>query len=271
MKLQYILLLMFLALPCVFISCSSPMYSVDESYAPQADYADYGGKDIRGRFESEFDTSLGETFDKGYELKKEAYDEEGTISNNATTPKESGVVENASQKIIYTAYLNIGVYDPELIKKKIIEALRSLGGFVQEETNMNLVLRIPVAAFNQMVEEIIKYGRVISKNISAFDVTEEFYDLVARLKVKKEALGVLQELLKTTESKQLQLEILREIRILQEEIERAEARLKYLRDKVSLSTITVQLTLEQQIRKAPSHIKIPVNWLNWHSLEDLIE
>ena len=183
---------------------------------------------------------------------------------------EAGVIAQRAQKIIYTANMILGVYDPDDIKKKVIEALSQLGGFVQEESNTRLVLRVPADYFKIMVEEIIKYGRIISKNIFTQDVTEEFYDLVTRLVVMKDTLVVLTEMLKHAKTKQLQLEILREMRILQEQIERSEARLRYLKDKVSYSTITLDLRLEQQMIQTPKHVKIPVYWLNSHGLENLI-
>jgi hypothetical protein len=91
-----------------------------------------------------------------------------------------------------------------------------------------------------LLEKIFKTAQKIeSKNISALDVTEEFIDIEARIKTKKELENRYKELLKQAKKVEEILEIEREIGSLRSEIESAEGRLNYLKDRVSLSTLTV--------------------------------
>jgi hypothetical protein len=79
-----------------------------------------------------------------------------------------------------------------------------------------------------------------SKNIEVLDVTEEYIDVEARIKTKKELENRYKEILKQANTVNDILSIEREIGTLRTDIESAEGRLKYLNDRISLSTLTVE-------------------------------
>jgi type IV secretory pathway VirB6-like protein len=71
------------------------------------------------------------------------------------------------------------------------------------------------------------------------DVTEEFIDVEARIKTKKELQNRYIELLKRATTINEMLSIEREIGSLQTEIESVEGRMNYLKDKIKFSTLSV--------------------------------
>ena len=70
-------------------------------------------------------------------------------------------------------------------------------------------------------------------------MTEEFVDLKARLKAKKELEDRYLQLLEQAKNVKEMLEIERELSNIREEIEAKEGRLQYLQNKVTLSTIYI--------------------------------
>ncbi len=78
-----------------------------------------------------------------------------------------------------------------------------------------------------------------SRNVDLLDVTEEYIDIDARIKTKKELEDRYKELLKQATKVDEILNIEKEIGQLRTEIESVEGRMKYLKDRISFSTLTV--------------------------------
>ena len=233
-------------------------------------------RDIRGRFENTYDTTLGDMVGKDRPVKSEDSGEMtkkpvDPVKNPENPNKTPQTDEDYEQKLIYSANFMIGVYDAELIKTKIKKVIKEKGGYLQEEQNMRLKLRVPAGQFSAIIEEISKFGRVISKNVYTQDVTEEFYDLSTRIRVKRKSLANLEEILKKAVSVKDQLEIRREISKLLEELERIEGRLRFLKTRVAFSIIEINFRLEKEIYNTPSKLNLPIPWLYEHSLERLLD
>jgi hypothetical protein len=111
------------------------------------------------------------------------------------------------------------------------------------EVSNSLVIRVPSSNFEKLIEDLGKNAVFTNyKRITAQDVTEEFIDIETRLKTKKEVrdryVDILKNKAKTVEEV---LKAEEQIRYLQEEIEAKEGRLTYLKNKVSMSTINLEI------------------------------
>ena len=93
--------------------------------------------------------------------------------------------------------------------------------------------------------------RLVSKNISARDVTEEFIDLEMRLTNRRNYLKRYNDLLQQAGTVADILEIQERIRNLEEEIESVEGRLKYLDGLVEYSTLYLTITRKKEFRFQP--------------------
>jgi hypothetical protein len=106
----------------------------------------------------------------------------------------------------------------------------------------NLTIRVPSAEFDSLAEDIARVAyKVDSKNINLNDVTEEFVDIEARLKTKKEVEQRYLEILDKAQTVQEILLVEQQLGVIREEIEAKEGRLKYLQSQVSLSTLTLEI------------------------------
>ena len=132
----------------------------------------------------------------------------------------------------------------ELISKTVSE----LRGYISNENvytykdkiEYQISIRVPSEKFEILLDNISQSAKNLkSKNIKALDVTEEYVDIEARIKTKKELENRYKELLKQAKNVQEILTIEKEIGYLRTEIESIEGRMKYLKDRVSMSTLTV--------------------------------
>ncbi|WP_203256588.1 DUF4349 domain-containing protein [Hyunsoonleella ulvae] len=170
--------------------------------------------------------------------------------------------DKVEQKVIKTAYLKFETQDLEQSHSQILKAIKASKGFIQDDNSnksyntltRHLIIRIPSSNFQTAIDSISKNVSFFdSKRISAKDVTEEFIDLEARLKAKQTLEKRYLELLNKAKNVKEILEIERELSDIREEIEAKQGRLKYLQNKVSLSTIDIEfykLSSEAPIAKS---------------------
>ncbi len=152
------------------------------------------------------------------------------------------------RKIIKQGEVTFETSDATETKKVISKHIAEYKGYISEDriadftnkTEHRVTLRVPSDKFDLLLAAISGTARKLdSKNISASDVTEEFVDIEARIRTKKELENRYKELLKKAVKVDEILNIEKEIGNLRTEIESIEGRLNYLKDQVSLSTLTV--------------------------------
>jgi uncharacterized protein DUF4349 len=103
-----------------------------------------------------------------------------------------------------------------------------------------LEVRMPAARFDDALAALRPLGNVESVNVSTADVGEEYVDVNARMdnarKLEERLIGLL-----ATRTGKLRdvLDVERELSRVREEIERYEGRLRYLRTRAAVSTISV--------------------------------
>lgn len=201
--------------------------------------------------------------DNSYEMgtsKKEAYPESSTVMEEATDElamettsepsanQSSTPIQVTERKIIKEGSIGYEATDLKQARDKVLEAVKQHNGYISSDTENkyydriqhNIVIRVPVGEFDNLLEKIISgVERLDSRDIKATDVTEEFLDVQARIKNKKELEARYLEILKKANTVSDILEVERQVGVLREEIESAEGRLKYLENQTSLSTLSV--------------------------------
>ena len=103
-----------------------------------------------------------------------------------------------------------------------------------------LELKIPSARFDEAMNSLSPIGKVEQSGSTAEDVGEEFVDITARVTNARRLEARFITLLATRTGKLEEvLAVERELARVREEIERYEGRLRFLKSRVSLSTLTV--------------------------------
>ncbi|MDH5674839.1 MAG: DUF4349 domain-containing protein [Myxococcales bacterium] len=172
--------------------------------------------------------------------------------------------------LVYEAWLRLAVYEVGERQRQVIEATEAVGGFLRQQNATQIVVRVPAARFKDALSAIEAIGEVQSRRVQTQDVTEEFRDVQTRLdsarKVRERLLALLERAVNVEES----LKIERELERLLKEIERMEGRLKFLGDRIALSTLTVDFSAKAEEVPA-DEVTLPFPWLDSLGLRNLTE
>lgn len=202
-----------------------------------------------------------------------------------TLDSSNDVPETApEQKIIKTAHITFEVKNLAQSNLHIKKLIQNNNGYITRENTTgsenqpenHYEIRLPTSSFDafitQLSEEVAYFDR---KEISRTDVTEEFLDVEARLKTKKELELRYLDILKRASKVSEILEVERELNNVRQEVESMAGRLKYLQHQVSLST--VNLTIYKSIPykntdgKASFFSRLGTSFVNgFHNAADFI-
>jgi hypothetical protein len=183
----------------------------------------------------------------------------------ADASEESGTtqapINPVDQKIIKTGYFTFETASVTETFNQIKESVEAQKGYIQNDQTQKsynritrtLTLRIPTTGFQPLIDTLSKRVEVFDEQrIDLEDVTEEFYDIEARTKAKKELEARYLQLLSKAGNIKDMLEIERQLASIREEIEAQEGRLKYLQNRVSYSTLHLTFYEITDVKHAPS-------------------
>lgn len=178
--------------------------------------------------------------------KEKSYDKEEEVSMNRPAPKKI----ESSTKIIKKAKLKFETQDLAKTFGTIQNATQKYGAVIANDSSgkdfatsyRNLLIRIPNANFDAFINNISKgISHFDEKQISQEDVTEEYIDVESRMKSKKKLEERYIQLLSKANKVSEMLEIEEKLAEIREEIEAKEGQLKYLQNRISFSTISIEM------------------------------
>ena len=162
---------------------------------------------------------------------------------SATLPWPSGPM------LIRTASLLVRVDDVATAHDEVARIARAAQGYIAETTfnsesgpaSATITIRVPSQGLDSVIDRITKLGKLLSKQISAQEVTEEYVDLGSRRRnLEKEEQRLIELLQRAGKMRDL-LEVEQTLARVRGQIEQISGRMRYLENRVSLSTVTVML------------------------------
>lgn len=187
------------------------------------------------------------------EAVEDAYEEMPQQKNSDFIANDENQNE-ANTKIIKTANLRFATANIDESYALVQKSAQKYKAILQNDNTgkdyysvyRNVTLRIPKQYFDVFINDLSKGVAYFDrKEISAQDVSEEFVDLEARLKAKQTLENRYLELLSKANKVSEILEIEKELANIREEIEAKQGRLQYLQNRVSMSTITIEMYTEK--------------------------
>ncbi|MEL6811512.1 MAG: DUF4349 domain-containing protein [Bacteroidota bacterium] len=165
-------------------------------------------------------------------------------------------------KIIKSAEARYKVENVKEATRKIKGVAQKYNAYISDlRFNNNLyklenrfTVKVPQQHFDALMDSIAGVVSFVEyENITTKDVTEEYIDLESRLKTKLEVKARYEEVLrKNAKTVKDILATEEKLRVIQEEIESAQGRLKYLTNKVAFSTIVIDLYETVEYTPEPS-------------------
>lgn len=160
-------------------------------------------------------------------------------------------VDVTKRMIIRTGSMGVEVEKFDDAARIVTDVVKKNGGYISNTTSSQnssgkkqgtLVLKVPADKYDALISEVSAVGKVMSQNINANDITEEFIDLEARQKTQKE---LEQRLLKLLSEKTARLtdvvEVEQKLASVRQVIESIDGRLRYLKNQSEMSTLTLSL------------------------------
>jgi hypothetical protein len=169
---------------------------------------------------------------------------------------ESSELNSNDRKVVKNGNANIEVESFDSSISKIKELASNFEGYVTN-SNMwtsdsgaksgNITVRIPENKFEEFGDSLSQVGKIKSKETSAYDVTEQYMDLQARLKNLRSQEKRYTELLSMAKDVEDVLAIEVQLGRIRGEIESYEGRIKYLENTSSFGTFYINLYEPEQV------------------------
>lgn len=185
------------------------------------------------------------------------------------TPAPTNALSEGSpgiQKLIKTGTINLEV-------EKVpgaVDALKALAfrynGYLSSSAFSNgssgrpsatVVMRIPAGSFDAAIAEIRAIGKSTAESIKTDDVTEQYVDLEAQKGALQRQLEQYNRILLRAETVEDILKTEQQIERVQVELDRLEGRLRFLDNRIDLSTITIYLTEPAPLGGNAGHELLP--------------
>ncbi|WP_299704023.1 DUF4349 domain-containing protein [uncultured Pontibacter sp.] len=164
------------------------------------------------------------------------------------TPAPDGQVQEVQRKLIKEGRVEFETEDISTTRQTVFRAVQQYKGYISSDqefkspgrTSNTLVIRVPAEHYDDLLRDAtVGVKKFDFREIDVKDVTEEFLDVEARLKTKKELEARFLELLKQAKNVSEVVEIEKQLSTLRSDIESIEGRLNYLQNQVALSTLSM--------------------------------
>jgi hypothetical protein len=167
--------------------------------------------------------------------------------NSTNAPTATGM----SRKIIYDAQIDLLVDSVDPVAKKLASLVQEARGYIAEQNvtgspgslrSIHWRVRVPVEQFDSFVNSVVSLGELERNNRTSQDVSDQYYDLEARIKNKKVEEQTLNKILQERSGKLedvLKIEI--ELSRVRGEIEQLEGKIRVLENLSALATLTLNI------------------------------
>lgn len=160
----------------------------------------------------------------------------------APRPVETKIIKNANLRYASEDISKSFTTIQKAVSKYQATISNDASGKEYEETYRNLTIRIPNQYFDSFISDISQgIQHFDTKEISQQDVTEEYVDVESRMHAKKKLEERYLQLLQKANKVSEMLEIEKQLAEIREEIEAKEGQLRYLQNRVTLSTIHIEI------------------------------
>jgi hypothetical protein len=192
--------------------------------------------------------------------KMKAFAQDSDESNAAPTSMATFAAMADSQPdryLIKNATVTVEAADVRKATTDLVQSVRVAKGYVSdmhEQTDglgaltATMQVRVPYTVFDQSMQQLADLGKVLEKQVTAEDVTEEFVDTQAKVRnLKQTELRLLDHLSRTGRLSDTLL-VEKELTRVRETVEQLEGRVRFLSHRIAFSTISVTLREKAKVQ-----------------------
>lgn len=160
------------------------------------------------------------------------------------------VVEVAPEAEVVTGRAEVETDDPVGATDEFTKAIAEVDGRISnsETTTRSrgvvatVTARVPAEKYEEIVDKLSGYGKVVEETTQSEDVGQELVDLDARIKALETSVDRLEEMLDGSENLSDLLELESTLTERQGDLDSLRGQQRYLEDQVAMSTLTVTFT-----------------------------
>ena len=164
--------------------------------------------------------------------------------DDAAAPVPPGT-DAIGRDVVRSAQLTLEVPDPTTAARGVRTRVAAAGGVVAEEQvdsgGASLVVRVPVAGLDRFLDDLAATGTVVARSARAEDATAQIVDLDGRVATQQASVTRVRALLAQATSIGDVVAIESELASREADLESLQRTVAGLRDRVALSTVTVEL------------------------------
>jgi hypothetical protein len=175
----------------------------------------------------------------------------GAASGEAKSADAPPSAQAIQRKIVYRATVELVVENFDPVQSRVERLVKEFDAYLARSAvsgtpgtprSGRWTIRVPADRYEAFLDAAREVGEVRRVSSDSQDVTEEFYDVEARIRNKKQEEARLLKLLETATGKLEEvLAVERETARVRGEIEQAEGRMRVLSDLTTLATIELQV------------------------------
>lgn len=181
-----------------------------------------------------------------------------SVSNNsATTLQEEGTL--TQRKIIKNGQLSLVVKNIESSSEQITAIAKKVDGYVQSSSvnkgiakelkNANMIVRVPAEDFENVFKEVKSLAEDVEKEeTSVTDVGERYTDLQAQLKNLEAEEVQYQKIMSQAVTINDILQVSQKLSAVRGQIETIKGQIQYLDRQIDMSTLTISLHSESEVK-----------------------
>ena len=178
----------------------------------------------------------------------EVYSDMANFGNRSST-KGTKEVSSTDRKLIRRGNISLEVQSLADTRAAVEETVKAYGGYIESSEEysswIHLTVRIPAERFDEALSTTGSLGKIRQKSVSSEDVTEQYYDIEARISARKALLERLEQHLKETKDMKEILEVEDKLNSVTTELEIAEGQMKRLSSQITYSTLSIDASLPQ--------------------------
>jgi hypothetical protein len=201
------------------------------------------------------------------------------VDGQAESPASVAALQK--QAIIQVGTITVQSNDVAAARFALDKVVDAHGGTIADEKTTaaadgkvrmsRVVLRIPVADFDQAMADVGKLGKVTSSTRKAEDVTGQIIDTQARIRAQEQSLRRVEVLFAQAENIRDIVAIEAQLSRRQAELDSLKGQLAYLEDQAAMSTLTVYLEPTPEERTPPAEEDDDIAFVagledGWHAL-----
>lgn len=173
--------------------------------------------------------------------------------SSGTADETASTAAVGQRRIITTGEMTVEVITLDKALADLTALVTANGGFFSDKNvsaegnwrTANVTIRVPAAKFDVLHDGARGLGTVKREAQKGDDVTKQWQDLEARMKIRKQEEQSLLSLMQKQARLSDLLQVEQRLWQVREQIEQSEGELRYLRDQVTLATLTI--TLNEQV------------------------